>query len=484
MPVFHGQVIGKTRSICPVCGKQILARQVKRDGDIYMDKTCEEHGEFSAVLWRGSVRFDQWKGNAKQLQDDENLGCPSNCGICEDHRQSTCCVLYEITSRCNLRCAFCFADGGAGEDIPLEQVKRDIDAIVVPGKTFLQLSGGEPTVRDDLPEIIAYAKSRGCKYIQLNSNGIRLGEEEGFVKKLADAGLSFVFLQFDGTDDEVFRRLRGKPLLQIKEQAIANCYRHHIGVTLVPTLVPGVNTHQIGEILRFAIAQVPAVRGVHFQPVSYFGRYPQPPKNEDRYTMGELLVDMVEQSDGLIKMEYIIPSRCDHPLCGLHASFIVQEDGSLIPLTTRQSDDCCRGTTTAEQNREYIGRRWQQYRSETDSCCCGGGDEQDSCCGGGDEQDSCCGDEQDSCCGGSDEQDSCCGDDKQDSCCCNAEEEDDFDRFIRLSRTRSFTVTAMAFQDAYNLDIERLRQCSLHVYYQGKVYPFCARYLSLVEERA
>lgn len=84
------------------------------------------------------------------------------------------------------------------------------------GKTLVQLSGGEPTMRNDLPELAAAAKALGCKYVQLNSNGIRLANDEGYVKKLADAGVSFVFLQFDGIDDEIYKTLRGVPLFTIK----------------------------------------------------------------------------------------------------------------------------------------------------------------------------------------------------------------------------------------------------------------------------
>lgn len=439
MSLYKGQIIGKTRSICPQCGKQIEAKQVKRADGIYMVKSCGEHGDFDTVIWRGPISFDEWRGKTEPLHDDENMSCPNNCGICEEHKQATCCVLYELTSRCNLRCSFCFADGGKGQDIPLKQVKKDIEAIIVPGKTFLQLSGGEPTMRDDLPEIVAYAKEKGAKYVQLNSNGLRLAEDEQYVKRLAEAGLSFVFMQFDGTNDDIYIKLRGLPLFTEKKQAIANCAKHHIGVTLVPTLVPRVNTDDIGNIIRFCIDNVPATRGVHFQPVSYFGRYPAPPKDADRYTLGDLLGDIEEQTAGLIKTANIAPSHCDHALCGFHGSFIAMEDGTIDALTTRESEGCCCGSVSAEQNREYVGSRW--LRRDKDIAQTGAAG-------------------------------------------CGAEEEDDFDRFIRLSKTRSFTVTAMAFQDAYNLDIERLRQCSLHVYNQGKTVPFCANYLSLMEQKA
>jgi 7,8-dihydro-6-hydroxymethylpterin dimethyltransferase len=144
----------------------------------------------------------------------------------------------------------------------------------------VQLSGGEPTVRDDLPEIIRHARQAGCAHIQLNTNGIRLGQDREYAGSLAEAGLSFVFLQFDGMDDEVYRILRGKPLLDIKKKAITHCGESGIGVTLVPTLVPEVNIRQIGAIIDYGISLSPWVRGVHFQPVSFFGRIPHMPLDQ------------------------------------------------------------------------------------------------------------------------------------------------------------------------------------------------------------
>ena len=54
--------------------------------------------------------------------------------------------------------------------------------------------------------------------------------------------------------------------------------------------------------------------------------------------------------------------------------------------------------------------------------------------------------------------------------------------FLQKAKERAFTLTAMAFQDAWNLDLARLRRCSLHVYDEGRLKPFCARYLTLAEQ--
>ncbi len=58
------------------------------------------------------------------------------------------------------------------------------------------------------------------------------------------------------------------------------------------------------------------------------------------------------------------------------------------------------------------------------------------------------------------------------------------EEFLARTRSHGFTVTSMVFQDAGNLDIERLRQCSLHVYREGRWIPFCACYLSPMGEAA
>ena len=290
--------------------------------------------------------------------------------------------------------------------------------------------------------------------MQLNSNGLRLAEDEAFVKRLADAGLSFVFMQFDGVDDAVYEKLRRRLMLEVKKRAIEQCGRYGIGVTLVPVIVPGVNTEQIGDILRFAIQRSPYVRGVHFQPVSYFGRIPELPADDDRYTLDELLEAVVSQSGGLIKEEQIAPSCCDHPMCGFHGDFIVMPGDKLMPLTNYsgktetepEGEGCCCGPDPAEKNREFVGRRWER-RDLEETCCCGEKEPESEAC--------------------------CCGEESVDIT--NMED------FLKRAKSHGFTITSMAFQDAGNLDIERLRQCSLHVYKDGKKIPFCAYYLSPME---
>lgn len=212
------EILRRTFSICPVCLERIPACHVQKENGVYLEKACSRHGSFSTIIWRNHVSIKEWLGGTPEIKEGENLNCPHACGLCPDHQQDTCCVLLEVTKRCNLHCSFCFAESGEEADPSLAQITAYLKDLAVPGKTLVQLSGGEPTVREDLPEIVAKAKEAGCRYVQLNSNGIRLAQDRGYVEQLAKAGLSFLFMQFDGTDDQIYRTLRGTELWQVKKK--------------------------------------------------------------------------------------------------------------------------------------------------------------------------------------------------------------------------------------------------------------------------
>ena len=426
-----GTILRETRSVCPVCLRNLPARLVREaDGGILLEKKCPTHGRYSVSVWRGMIDWDQWLLETPPLPAGGGLRCPEECGLCAEHESESCCVLLEVTARCNLRCRFCFARGGErAEEPPLSELKDAIRDIVRQcGRPLLQLSGGEPTLRDDLDELVRFAKESGCSYVQLNTNGIRLAREPEYAKRLAEAGLDIVFLQFDGTRDDIYETLRGAPLLETKKEAIRVCGSLRLGVTLVPTVVRGVNDDDLGALVSLACALSPAVRGVHFQPVSYFGRFPGKPEEADRYTLDQLMADLSEQAG--IPIESFMPSRCDHPLCGFHASFLLEPSGALRPLSSITHSAHSRGS--ARDNREYVARHWRRTPDEP-------------------APDAAFSDEM------------------------------DFDIFLYRLRHESLTLSAMAFQDAMNLNVERLHRCSLHVYDRGKIKPFCAKYLTGME---
>lgn len=307
--------IYKTYSLCPVCMKKIGARLTSEGTSSYLIKTCPDHGEFKTKVWLGKIPIKEWvlkkeKPCIKNPSTKVKYGCPFDCGLCEIHRQNTCTALIEVTENCNMNCKFCFASshGGKSQDPSIEQIKFQYESLMAAsGKCNVQLSGGEPTIRDDLDLIIQMGKEIGFEFIQVNTNGVRIAKDEKYLRDLKDAGLSSVFLQFDGTEDRIYENLRGEKLLDTKIRAIENCKKYGIGVILVPTLVPGVNTHNIGQIIAFALDYLPEVRGVHFQPVSYFGRIPVLPEDKDRITLPELMEAIEIQTHGKIPLSSFKP---------------------------------------------------------------------------------------------------------------------------------------------------------------------------------
>lgn len=421
--------IGRTLSVCPVCLSRIPAKKLLEADGIYMEKKCPDHGGFRTLIWEGDLEsYRAWaQGDAggktrPPRAKPAEQGCPYDCGLCQNHEREGCCVLLELTNRCNLKCPVCFASAGEREpgDLSLEEIGRQYDMLMERGGPFnIQLSGGEPTVREDLDRIIALGREKGFSFFQLNTNGLRLAQEPDYCIELRQAGLSTVFLQFDGLDEDIYVKLRGRPLRDIKLRAIDNCRLAELPVVLVPTVAPGVNDQALGDILRFALDRAPHVRGVHFQPISYFGRCGLE-RPEKPLTIPAVLRRIEEQTGGLMLASHFGGGGAESPYCSFHASYLRKADGSLKALPRRRSQCCC---VKSSEARDFVSRQWSGKVA-----------------------------------------DSCCDPDTA-----------SLDEFLEQTVRNTFTVSGMLFQDAWNLDLDRLRRCYIcEVDSKLGMVPFCA----------
>ncbi len=428
-----------TESVCPECLRRVPATRVMREGNLYLRKACPAHGLFETVVWRGLPAYAAWQRPKVPAYPQHPAtavarGCPYDCGLCPDHRQQPCCVLLEVTQRCDLGCPVCFA--GAGQDAPASDPSREVVAgwfqrLLEAGGPFnIQFSGGEPCLRDDLPDLIALGRSLGFTFFQVNTNGLRLARDPAYLHRLKAAGLSVVYLQFDSVDEAAYTALRGRPLLDVKRAVLARCAELQLGVVLVPTLVPGVNTAQVGDLLRFAVQHSPTVRGLHFQPITYLGRYPHMPADADRLTLPEVMALLEAQSGGLVRRRDFKPSGGENAHCTFHGNFVVMPDGRLHPLTQHNpSGGCCAPVEAGAARRQaqaYVSRAWAApqpaNRSVPGSLSLG-----------------------------------------------------EWEVFLARARTHSLAISGMAFQDAWTLDLDRLRDCYIMtVAPDGRLVPFCA----------
>lgn len=459
-------IYAATQSLCPVCLNRVDAAYEERPAGsmvVELVKTCPAHGIFRTPVWRGEPLMQTWRRPKKPSYPRRPVtsvdrGCPFDCGLCPEHAQHTCTGQIEVTGRCDLGCPVCYAESGAssGDDPPLSLIKFQLDCLwQASGACNVQLSGGEPTMRDDLPDIIHTARQRGFPFVQLNSNGLRLGREPGYARLLADAGLDSVYLQCDGADDDVYRRIRGRACAAEKHAAIMACADAGLGVVLVATLVQGVNVAKIGDLLRMALDMGPAVRGLHMQPAASFGRFPWDLAAAPRVTLPEVMRELETQSQGMLHVTDFHPPGCEHALCSFSAVYrrtpaglaLLKNTGACCDSGSSLSRPVTAATPEQAENspelvaeegarraKAFTARHWSSPPAIAGPAAVDG---------------------------------------KPGAAASVLQ--DDFDRFLaRAGIAGRFTVSCMAFQDALTLDVERVRGCCIHVVSgQGELVPFC-----------
>ena len=353
-----------TSSICPECRKPVDARIFARGERVLIEKECPEHGRFEDVYWSDAQayrRVEDFACDGAGLENPrtgENRGCPFDCGICPRHRSHTLLGIIDVTNRCNLRCPVCFADAAPAGSV-YEPTRDEVRAMLdnlrsnrpVPTPA-VQFSGGEPTLREDLPDLIRLAKTLGFLNVQVNTNGIKLSQSPDYCRTLKDAGMDTVYLQFDGLTPDVYRFTRGRDLVDVKMKALENCRRADMrSVVLVVTLVKGINDHQLGDIIRFAAANFDVVRCINVQPLSFTGRVPKEELKDRRLTIPDFMAGVERQTGGAIRASdfYPVPSVLPvsqaaglltgerypeftaHPHCGM-ATYFVPYKGTIRPI--------------------------------------------------------------------------------------------------------------------------------------------------------
>jgi uncharacterized radical SAM superfamily Fe-S cluster-containing enzyme len=328
-------------SICSTCFQKVEGKIVFQDDAVYMIKRCPAHGQERVLIAddvdyyrRCREIFIKPPEMPLVFNTPVRWGCPYDCGLCTDHQQHSCLSLIEVTDHCNLRCPICYAESGPSrlDYRTVDHIQRLIDAVVrnEGEPDVVQISGGEPTLHPDFFEILDRAKAAPIRHLMVNTNGIRIAEDEAFAKRLASYMPDFeVYLQFDSFERHALMMLRGADLRDIRMRALERLNRLGVSTTLVVTLKKGLNDHEIGRIIDFALEQ-PAVRGVTFQPIQAAGRTERFDAATNRLTLTEVRRRILEQTN-VFRPEDLLPVPC-HP-DSLAMGYALKAGGTVIPLT-------------------------------------------------------------------------------------------------------------------------------------------------------
>ncbi len=329
-------------TICSVCFRKLEGKIVFEDGNVFLLKRCPEHGTERVLIAddvdyyrRCREVFIKRPEMPRVYNTPVKWGCPYDCGLCTDHEQHSCLSLIEVTDSCNLRCPVCYANSGPErlQHRSLALIEKMFDALVrnegLPD--VVQISGGEPTLHPDFFAILELAKARPIQHLMINTNGVRIAQDEDFVRRLSEATPSVeIYLQFDSFERDALLDLRGADLRGVRERALEHLNKYNISTTLVVTLRKGLNDGEIGRVIDFALTQ-PCVRGVTLQPIQDAGRLERFDPAKDRLTLTEVRRKILEQTS-VFRAEDVIPVPC-HP-DSLAMAYALKIDGRVLPLTS------------------------------------------------------------------------------------------------------------------------------------------------------
>ncbi len=321
----------KVESLCPECRKIIPAEILEKAGRVIMEKTCPEHGFIRDVVYSDSAlyrKIERWTyEDGDGILNPQVTGakvCPDDCGLCDLHISHAAMVNLDLTNRCNLRCPICFANANVQgyvyeptyeQVVEMLRMVRNIKPVFPPA---VQFSGGEPTIHPRFLDILSAARSMGFSHIQIASNGIRIAKDLEFARKCREAGLYTMYLQFDGTSDEVYKKTRGlEGLWGLKQRAVENARKADLRIVLVPTIIKTINDDQVGNILQFTIDNSDVISGISYQPVSFTGRISREERERQRYTLSDLAMDIERQTGHVKALEDWYPLSVTSPFSKL-----------------------------------------------------------------------------------------------------------------------------------------------------------------------
>ncbi len=307
---------------------------VEQDGRLLLRRHCRRgHGEVvslyeeDALLWES---LQGWRVPTKWHEPDTEEDAPAPLGylggLGRSQEQHTCTLLVDVTRDCNLACPTCFAGCAPGDDRYARpaDVLRSLDTVLERegGRLDLvMLSGGEPTLHPQLGPLLDAILERDVTRVVVNTNGLVLAHDDALLGLLADRRRRVeVYLQYDGPTSAAYRALRGSDLASVKERAISRLSAAKVFTTFACTVALGVNDEAVGAVADLALG-TDHCGGVVFQPM--FGVPVADPLS--RVTATGVLRRLEEQTEGRLRREDFLPIPCSHPDCAT-VNYLVRAD--------------------------------------------------------------------------------------------------------------------------------------------------------------
>lgn len=280
-PALPPDTLRHTEGVCSTCLTRVPAVVRVTDGEVRLEKHCALHG---ITFQRLSLHPRYWRELDRFYFDVNGDPYPQRDFI------------VRMTERCNLDCPICLARANTQETPDLDI--RGLEKLLSARRGIkIDLMAAEPTLREDLETWIRRVKQSG-NVAALHTNGIRLADFH-YARRIRDAGIDEVFLQFDGFDEAAHVRLRGRPLVKTRLAALENLRRLGIATSLIVVIAKGVNEAQVSPTFRFALQpENDHIREVFFMGLRLLGSARDVRKEDDntlesQQLMPDELIDLL-----------------------------------------------------------------------------------------------------------------------------------------------------------------------------------------------
>ncbi len=268
--------IKNTKSLSPLTCKEVDAQIIHENGAVYLIKQDEEGNSYKSLIEKDCQFY-------KMMSKEEITS-----------QVLPAVIFLYISSRCNLNCPVCYE---IEDDIKEPSLEEIVGLVKNFSFKVICIIGREPTCREDLGQIIKLIKKRNR--VSLATNGIKFSNYE-YALRLKRCGLENIHFSFNGFDDQIYKKMSGRPLLDLKLRALENMKKAGNKVILSVTLARGINEDQIKKLCDFCFRNRSFILELRIRSIALLGQYP----DIEPYCMSELLNLVAKELD--IKKEDIL----------------------------------------------------------------------------------------------------------------------------------------------------------------------------------
>ncbi|TFG57169.1 MAG: radical SAM protein [Deltaproteobacteria bacterium] len=329
-----------TTGMCRECRRLVDAKIVIRDGQVFQQNVCPDHGVREALIAEDAARYLEVVRVPGRHRPPEvyskpiDYGCPLDCGLCPFHVQACNLPVVSITNACNLECPICFTYNRKDKiyNMSPEELRRTVDWIIESSGPvdLINVTGGEPTLHPRLPDMLDECRRPEIGRITMNTNGLRLADDGGLARELAARGV-YAVVSFNTYSGKTCAALHGRDILAEKMQALETLKKHAVPTTLLNVMIRDVNDGEIGRIIDTAM-QEDFIRSVTVQTMTYTGFGGRKFGPRAHLPVDGVLARIEEQTAGRIRKSDFLPLPSAHPLCYAVTMLITDGGGSFVPL--------------------------------------------------------------------------------------------------------------------------------------------------------